>query len=643
MRAAGIRLGLAVVLVAAAGAGSRVWAFDPVGHDIIEATAYRRLLQTAEVPGTGVSGRTLLGALIAQRVLEPPQCFDDEPDGGCSAEALREAPLRSWPRVGSGAADLLIDRQIDERGQCQHFMAQTDDAMSPIDPHLGVPTALATTAYSRCVSLLAAVLDNILRHPRLSAWRVAGMYVLMHAIEDSFSAAHARRDQTGRIVHLLSWKLIDWPAYAWHRRLQFPPETHHAVTDDRDGAFLVDGGRAPNGQECTSFHQAYAVPEECLTERARAAVAAIVDVLVLTYSLRRQAAAAGTEASLQSPAGVAAWNAYVRKHLPWASADLQVSAPRLEAPPRPDVFLGVEGALRPGGWAASLWGGRLIYGPALPFALGLFAGAGYGQVPAGDRLAGSLSLGLYLPLVRRFVVGFSPASIQSTCTTDFEDCAVDGQATVGSLIVRLGRIWLALQGPSWSWSEREFRDSRLALALGWWHERHPDETPIGEAPVTWHPPAADEVHAYHLRHLSALGYLTATFASTSENQTVGAGVELLLDRDRWNQRAGLAPGLAVEYARGTFEGSDTSVVSLAALGRWYLVPDRIALVLAPAVLRVPMADVDRHAVVDVSGRVGLALMLGRIEVRADAPPLSYVSTERWHARPLSVSLALMLR
>ena len=69
----------------------------------------------------------------------------------------------------------------------------------------------------------------------------------------------------------------------------------------------------------------------------------------------------------------------------------------------------------------------------------------------------------------------------------------------------------------------------------------------------------------------------------------------------------------------------------------------IALVLAPAVLRVPMADVDRHAVVDVSGRVGLALMLGRIEVRADSPPLSYVSTERWHARPLSVSLALMLR
>jgi hypothetical protein len=35
---------------------------------------------------------------------------------------------------------------------------------------------------------------------------------------------------------------------------------------------------------------------------------------------------------------------------------------------------------------------------------------------------------------------------------------------VASLIVRLGPVWLAVQGPSCDWSAREFRESRLALA-----------------------------------------------------------------------------------------------------------------------------------------------------------------------------------
>jgi hypothetical protein len=62
---------------------------------------------------------------------------------------------------------------------------------------------------------------NLLRNPRLAHERLAGMYVLMHAIQDSFSAAHAARDDQGRIIHLLSWKLIDWPRYFAHGRGTF--------------------------------------------------------------------------------------------------------------------------------------------------------------------------------------------------------------------------------------------------------------------------------------------------------------------------------------------------------------------------------------------------------------------------------------
>src|SRR6185503_6472828 len=119
----------------------------------------------------------------------------------------------------------------------------------------------------------------------------------------------------GRIRHLLSWKLIDWPSYFLHGRASFPAETHHGITDDRDGDVLRRDGLAPDGTRCADLHNAYAVPELCLTSRARAAADAITDLLVLTYQLRARAATAGRPASLASPDDLAAWQGYARKHL----------------------------------------------------------------------------------------------------------------------------------------------------------------------------------------------------------------------------------------------------------------------------------------------------------------------------------------
>ncbi len=644
----GLVVASALTLAAALLVAAPAWAFDPRGHDIIEAAAYRRLLATSEVPGTGVSGKTLLATLAAQKVLEPPPCLGAPPLGGCSPEALQAAPLRGWPPLGSGAADLLIDRQLDERGQCQHFMAKTADGMTPVDPRLGVPGALATTAYQRCLAILGVVLDNILRHPRLASWRVAGMYVLMHALEDSFSPAHAHRDGDGGIVHLLSWKLIDWPFYLWHGQLHFPAETHHAITDPRDATYLIADGTV-DGRPCTSFHQAYAVPEACLSANARAAVAAVSDLLVMTYTLRRQAAAKGQVASLRSFAGQAAWGDFVGAHLRSTSAARVAPAQPIEAPPRPDVFVGVLGSLQRGGWGGGLWGGRLFYGPALPFALGAFAGAGFSRDASGHNLVGSLALSLYLPILRRYVVGFSPAILQVKCATGFDHCSADGQATLGNLIVRLGPVWLSLQGPVWSWDERQFHDAHFAAAIGWWHERRPREAApgaTGDAALTWHPPDAAQVETYRLHRTTSLAYLAATAASTARDQTVGAGLETWLDRDTWNRRAGLAPGASVGYAFGTVDGVDTGVITAAALVRLYLLPDALALVLSPAALGLRTSSGPGGAI-DLQARAGLALMLGRIELRADAPPLSYLDSNgfhfTWHRRPFSIGLALLLR
>jgi len=46
--------------------------------------------------------------------------------------------------------------------------------------------------------------------------------------------------------------------------------------------------------------------------------------------------------------------------------------------------------------------------------------------------------------------------------------------------------------------------------------------------------------------------------------------------------------------------------------------------------------------VDVAARAGVVLEVGRLEVAVDSPPLSYVSTARWHALPITVRLGLRL-
>ena len=182
LRVALLALGLATAAERAA------FGFGLEGHEIIEAAAYKRLLSADVVPGTRVSGRTLLATLIADGVLYQPPCFNLDPGGGCRLGGRLDAPIGYWPVLGSGTLDLIIDRQLGQEGQCQHFMAETKDALSPLDPQLGVPSALVTTAYTRCMLIAGTAFDRILRVPRLANWRLGGAYALMHGIEDAFSA-----------------------------------------------------------------------------------------------------------------------------------------------------------------------------------------------------------------------------------------------------------------------------------------------------------------------------------------------------------------------------------------------------------------------------------------------------------------------
>jgi hypothetical protein len=621
-------------------------AFGLDGHEVIEANAYKRLLALDLVPGTGVSGRALLASLIATGVLLQPPCFDRRTQrGDCRADQRLDLPVLHWPLLRSGGPDLVLDRQLGQQGQCQHFMARTNDAMSPVDPRLGVPIELATTAYSRCTRTAGVVFDGILRDPQLAQWRMAGTYVLMHAIEDSFSAAHVDRDRHFNVLHLLSWTLIDWPVYFVHGRASFPAPTHHAITDARDNDYVRWDARAADGRACRDIHHPYAYPEDCLTERAKAATAAVVDYLVAIYRLRARALAQGGQASLfssESNEEVAVWTGFLRAHIPSVAAPVEMADRPNSMLPRPDVFVGVQGQAGEHRLGLGAWAAQLFFGPALPFALGVSATVGYVRDAGVGELGAGANLSLLLPLVRRLAIGAAPAGFRITCDVHVHDCAEDIVAIVGMLIVPLGdSSWLGIDGPHWSWTERAFSTSWFGLAVGWSHEslsRRPP--PASDAAALWDPPRPDDVRAYRSARSTRTLYLATTVASGSHESFVGGGVDWRWDHDRWDRRSGLAPGLQLEVDEGAVDGTQRGgAFALAPVLRAYVIPSRLALTASPALVRVLLTV---PVQVDVAARAGIALEVGRLELAVDSPLLSYVSQSRWHTLPLTMRLGLQI-
>ena len=452
----------------------------------------------------------------------------------------------------------MLDRQLGQQGQCQHFMANTGDGGTPPDPRFGVPSALVTEAYQRCVRIAGAVFDLILRDPQLARWRLAGTYVLIHALEDSFSTAHVNRDPRFQIVHLLSWKLIDWPRYAWHGHLQFPAETHHMITDPRDADFVRSDARSLDGRACEGFHNPYAFPEECLTERAKAAAGTVVDLLVAIYKARVGATAVGGQASLFSSSGdeAALWLAFTRDHL--ASVSASPVLPAVPANPlrRSDVFVGAQAIGGDHTLGAGLWGAKLFFGLTTPFVLGFTGGAGYSRAGGVGQIVAGTNLALLLPLVRRFTIGAAPFGVRLVCDTHFEACRPDVVAGLGVLLVPLGdATWLGVEGPSWSWTERAIGRSWAGLSFGWSSRAgRPSRTrPAPTRSPTWDPPRVEDVHAFRSAGSTRTVYFAATAISQPENTFAGFGLEWRWDRDVWNRRAGVAPGVQLEIDGGRIE------------------------------------------------------------------------------------------
>jgi hypothetical protein len=199
-----------------------------------------------------------------------------------------------------------------------------------------------------------------------------------------------------------------------------------------------------------------------------------------------------------------------------------------------------------------------------------------------------------------------------------------------------------MEGPTWSWTRGALETRRLALALGWAHERTPPFVPPDpEAVASWRPPAVEEVHAFRRGPATRLAFFEGAVGATSSNNFVAAGLQLRRDRDRLDRRAGLGAGLSLELRHGIDDGSRGNVVVLSPTGHVYVVPQRLALIAEPA--RVSVGALGGHALAgDLAGRLGLALDLGAVEAAIESPPLSYLTPSRSRALPFSVRIGLML-
>lgn len=256
-------------------------AFKPLGHDVIEATAYKRLLAEQQVPGTGVSGKEILASLIRRGVLAQPTCFPATrgTEAPCTPPPTDE-PGEWLPQVRSGREDLWLARQFSGSEQCFHFMASTSDVYESTGVAAGgVPERLAELAPPRCMRFVNGLVDSIIgrqHHPD-------DAYVLIHAVVDSYSGAHAVRDEGNRwkLEYLKPWRLLGLIDYCgnpsgWR---YWSLTYHHDFSDSADDAWRVDSPSCPEPAE----DAVYSVPERCLTDRAKEAAGVVHDVLVALY------------------------------------------------------------------------------------------------------------------------------------------------------------------------------------------------------------------------------------------------------------------------------------------------------------------------------------------------------------------------
>lgn len=494
---------LAACLLAATAAtavSATAFAFKPIGHEAIEALAYRHLLETPSMtpcesdPGSEVDpvdGKEVLRLLVAVGALARPKCFDVRADSTASTTCggSGDDGRQSWPVLGAGAPDDLFARQFGGSGQCFHFMAEVGDVTgTETDPDLGVARGLAVDAYQRCTGLVNALWLELLAKPDGARETDRGMYALIHSVEDSFSDAHVERDDRWRIRYLRPWDLLSARYLVGAQSGYFGTQRQHQVSDERD-----DGWRSGElSPECPGSDDPYVLAQNdrCYSPRGLRAAAAVQDLLKVTYCAFRQRSIPKLWAAGRGPTGQVTpavrrqWTAFVRTHLASARvAPSELADPsgpsdfRVDVHPErtPELLLGVRGRLGPRRTARSGDAAVAIEAfpplkdsyPFVPLA-GIDGGLRWDD---GTRKAGfsATFLSAMLPLSEHLALGLQPATFEAYWNTNTRtDGEIDLLSSLRADVFLESGLWLSLSFPRRAWISHRWRqDWGLTLGYAW--------------------------------------------------------------------------------------------------------------------------------------------------------------------------------
>ncbi len=673
----------AALAVALAALPRRALAFDSKGHVVIEALAYRTLIE-------GHDGRPpqqdVLRDLFNDGDLAPPLCFgwDGHPPGFC-ADAAAKNPLLDWPRPLTDQPDAAFRRQFSDAGQCFHFMARLEDAESADIEGTTIPRGLATSALVRCRDFL----DNLMRQVVLDGGPGVrkggyGLYELMHAVGDSFSGSHTQRvPGTEAIEELRIWKpLTRLPGLSNEKIARIPDSAFHKWDDHRDKAYVVEERVTADGRRCkdlTGFP--YSVPYECLSETGDHARQAIVELLIVVRDLRvahKAASAAAGGAPEPAPEQSEAWRAYkdrwFRAAYPCQGDECREHQPT-DLSPGSYAFLGLDTTynITRKFLDVTAKGTLFRYSWDLnPFVYALSGEVGYRHydLGVGAALLG-LEVDLALPIGRRLAVGFTPAAWRvafggdrtgSEVTSNFFriDYVIDSRFALtlhGPLEIDWRRPAAELSlgiGASWALTSPRFAGSSLI-------EHHTEK--VEREDETWSPPEAP----YGRLEGRTASWYVGTGVTTVEPpaDTVSGrqygdgsiGAMVLWDRDRWGGKFAWAPGGSLSIGARRTVGDSAYLTGAFALDlRWY--PVRV-LGLALTPVRVEGGPKIRGSdefdgspgvhgaegsqyYFQAGSRIGVAFNAGIIDILVQGPTIAWSSAPFAAKEILSVALSIRL-
>ena len=664
----------------------RAAAFDSKGHVVIEALAYRTLIEghDGQPPRPDV-----LRDLFNDGDLAPPLCFGwgDHPPSFC-ADATTTNPLLDWPKPLTDHPDAAFRRQFSDAGQCFHFMAMLDDAESPDIEGTVIPRGLATSALVRCRDFL----DDLMRQVVLDGGPGTrkggyGLYELMHSAEDSFSGSHTqRRPTTDQIEELRIWKpLTRMPGLANEKLARIPDSAFHKWDDPRDKTYVIAERVTADGRQCKDLTgYPYEVPFECLSEEGDHARQAIVELLIVVRDLRvaqKKAFATPTPSSVpvpENPEQSDAWRSYKARWFaaayPCEGDECGVRQPT-DISPGAYAFLGLDTTYNFTRKFVDVTGKATLFRYAWelnPFVYALSGEVGYRRYDNGDStgLLG-LEVDLALPIGRRLALGFTPAAWRvafggdrtgSEITTNFFriDYVIDSRFALtmhGPLEIdwRKPAAELSLGiGVAWALTSPKFAGGPLI-------EHHTER--VERTGETWSPPQAP----YGRLEGRTASWYVGTGVTTVESPIVaiedrqygegGFGAMVLWDRDRWGGKFLWAPGGSMSIGARRTSGEFTYLTGAFALDlRWYPL-GVLGLALTPVRVeggpRIHGGDLidgspgihggaGSQYYFQAGSRIGIAFNAGIIDIFVQGPTIAWSSSPFAAKEILSVALSFRL-